>query len=85
MGSCSCFFLRGHCINDFTRYVWIYPLKLKSETLTAFTQFNTLVKRQFDAKIKSVQADWGSEYRSLVPLLSSLGILFRHPCPLTHQ
>lgn len=31
-------------INDFSRYVWIYHLKQKNETLAAFNHFVTLVK-----------------------------------------
>ena len=74
-----------HFIDDFSRYVWMYPLKLKFDTLSTFSYFNNLFERQFDCKIKSVQADWGGEYRSLAPLLAQLGIVFRHPCPHSHQ
>ena len=74
-----------HFIDDFTRFTWIFPLKLKSECLKVFTQFNAFVERQFNLKIKCLQTDWGGEFRSLLPILSSLGIHFRHPCPFIHQ
>jgi histone deacetylase 1/2 len=40
-----------------TKYTWLYFLKHKSDALSAFTQFNALVKTQFQAQIKSVQSD----------------------------
>lgn len=33
-----------HFLDDFSRFTWIYPLKLKSDTFAAFTHFITLVK-----------------------------------------
>jgi histone deacetylase 1/2 len=69
-----------------TKYTWVYFLKQKSDALTAFTQFNSLVNTQFQTKIKSVQSDWGGEYRSISTLLTSLGINHRITCPHTsHQ
>ena len=72
-------------IDDFTCFTWIFPLKLKSECLKVFVQFNTFVERQFNSKIKCLQTDWGGEFRPFLPILSSLGIQFRHLCPHVHQ
>ena len=44
-----------------------------------------MVERQFTAKIKCLQTNWGGEYHKLFPLLHELGINFRHPCPHVHQ
>ena len=74
-----------HFVDDFTRFTWIFPLKVKSEAYSKVIQFQTFVERQFEYKIKCLQTDWGGEYRSLVPFLQNLGIHFRHPCPHTHQ
>ncbi|CAJ2673651.1 unnamed protein product [Trifolium pratense] len=69
-----------------TKYTWLYFLKRKSDALSAFTQFNALVSTQFQTKIKSLQSDWGGEYRSISTLLTSLGINHRVTCPHTsHQ
>jgi histone deacetylase 1/2 len=69
-----------------TKYTWLYFLKRKSDALSAFTQFHTLVKTQFQTQIKSVQSDWGGEFRSISSLLSSLGINHIITCPHTsHQ
>ena len=72
-------------MDDLTRYTWIFPLKLKSEAIVMFQHFNKMDERQFTAKIKCLQTDWGGEYRKLQPLLHKLGINFRHPCPHVHQ
>ena len=50
-----------------------------------FVFFNKMIERQFDSKIKCLQTDYGGEYRKLQPILHELGIIFRHPCPHTHQ
>ena len=71
-------------MDDFSNFTWIFPLKLKSEVKETFIHFQKLVERKFDSKIKTLQSDWGGEYRSLAPFLTSAGIHFRHPCPHTH-
>ena len=48
-----------HFIDDFTRFTWIFPLKLKSECIKVFAWFNVFVERQFNSKIKCLQTDWG--------------------------
>ncbi|KAD1469156.1 hypothetical protein E3N88_42767 [Mikania micrantha] len=44
-----------------------------------------MVERQFNTKLKSVQSDWGGEFRTLSTLLSSLGIIHRLSCPHTSE
>ena len=72
-------------VDDFTRYTWIFPLRLKSEVPSVFLHFNTMVKKQFDAHIQCLQSDWGGEYRKPQSVLNELGIVFRHPCPHQQQ
>ncbi|KAL5759008.1 hypothetical protein ACOSP7_021619 [Xanthoceras sorbifolium] len=74
-----------HFVDSFTRYTWIYPLHSKSEVFTIFKQFKNMVKLQFDRKLKVLQTDWGGEYRPLSKYLADLGVVFKHPCPHTHQ
>jgi len=45
----------------YTKYIWYYHLVAKSDVYFVFHQLQTLVKRQFSLKIKSVQTDWGGE------------------------
>lgn len=74
-----------HFLDDYSRFVWLFPLKAKSETNSVFQQFHKLAETQFGTKIQTLQTDWGGEYRSLLPYLTAQGIHFRHPCPHTHQ
>ena len=39
-----------HFIDDYTKYIWIYPLHLRSEAKTIFQKFQILVERHFDRK-----------------------------------
>lgn len=47
------------CVDNFSRYMWIFPLKQKSDVFTTFKQFLMTAERQFNTKIKYVQTDWG--------------------------
>lgn len=68
-----------------TRYTWIYLLTNKSETLHTFLQFKKMVELQFGCKIKSIQSDWGGEYRPFTKALNDFGIVHRLICPHTHH
>jgi histone deacetylase 1/2 len=50
-----------------------------------FQRFQTLVVRQFSLKIKSVQTDWGGEYRKLNKFFQTIGIHHWLICPHTHE
>lgn len=73
------------CIDACSRFVWVFPLRLKSDTLTQFVQFKTMVELQFNCKIKVVQSDGGGEFRSFPKYLNNLGITHRFTCPHTHH
>ena len=47
---------------DYSCYVYIYPIKERSETLDKFKIFNVEVENQHDLKIKIVRLDRGREY-----------------------
>jgi hypothetical protein len=72
-------------IDDFSKFIWLFPLATKSSVASTFLQFQTHVEKLFDRKIKSIQSDWGGEFRSLNPILSRQGISHRISCPHTHQ
>lgn len=74
-----------HFIDDFSRFTWIYPLKQKSETVQAFTQFKNLTENQFNKRIKVIQCDGGGEYKPVQKLAIDAGIQFRMSCPYTSQ
>uniref|UniRef100_A0A803P961 Integrase catalytic domain-containing protein n=1 Tax=Cannabis sativa TaxID=3483 RepID=A0A803P961_CANSA len=50
-----------------------------------FQIFKAEVELQLGTKLKSLQTDWGGEYRSFIPFLNQLGVIHRHPCPTTHE
>jgi histone deacetylase 1/2 len=72
-------------IDDFSKYVWIYLLKKKSEVFEVFHRFQSLVERQFDTKILAMQSDWGGEYEKLNSFFQNIGIEHHVSCPHTHQ
>jgi histone deacetylase 1/2 len=72
-------------IDDHTKFVWIYLLHKKSEVFQCFKDFQTLVERQFDKKIRSIQTDWGGEYQALSPFFKRVGITHRVSYPHAHQ
>jgi hypothetical protein len=72
-------------IDDFSKFVWLFPIATKSAVTSIFIQFQKHVENLFDRKIKAVQSDWGGEFRALNPILSRQGISHRLSCPHTHQ
>jgi len=72
-------------INDHTKFVWIHLLRHKSDVFKCFQEFQQLVERQFNKKIKSIQTDWGGEYQALNSFFKCVGIVHRVSCPHAHQ
>jgi histone deacetylase 1/2 len=73
------------CVDAYSRFTWVYPLKLKSETLDKFIEFKKMVELQFNCKIKTVQTDGGGEFRPFTKFLTNLGAVHRLTCPHTHH
>ena len=72
-------------IDDFSKYVWIYLLKKKSDVYQVFLNFQNFVERQFQCKIKTMQTDWGGEYEKLNSFFQKVGIVHHVSCPHAHQ
>jgi len=72
-------------IDDFSKFVCLFPIPTKSPVTSIFLQFQKHVEKLFERKIKAIQFDWGGEFRALNPILSSQGISHRLSCPHTHQ
>lgn len=51
-------------LDDHLRFLWIFFLKHKSDTLSHFHQQHALVERQLEHKLKSLRSDNGGEYLS---------------------
>jgi transposase len=59
-------------VDDFSKFTWVYLIKLKSEVFQKFKDFQTLVERYFNRKIPAVQSDWGGEYQKLDSFFTKL-------------
>ena len=74
-------------VDHFSRYTWIYPLRLNSDFYTAFLSFQNFVERQLDSKIQVFQSGGGGEFMSkqFLAHLSSCGIKQQLSCLHTPQ
>lgn len=61
-------------VDHFTRYMWFFPLKLKSQVAATFITFKQLVETQFQTKITTLYSDNGGEYIALRSFLAQHGI-----------
>jgi hypothetical protein len=61
MGGCKYFVT---FIDDFSRSIWLYPIKAKSECFAKFKEFKALVEKQSEKKIKVFRSDNSGEFMS---------------------
>ncbi|KAE8709887.1 Tubulin beta-2 chain [Hibiscus syriacus] len=50
--------------DDFSRRVWVYPMKSKDEVLRIFLKWKNMIENQTGRKIKRLTTDNGDEYKS---------------------
>ena len=74
-------------IDDFSRKIWIYPIKVKSECFDKLKEFKALVENQCEMKIKVLPFDNGGEFMSnqFEEFLKKEGIARQTPAPHTRQ
>jgi hypothetical protein len=72
-------------LDDFTHYLWTYPLRKKSEVFSILSNFRTYVATQFSLPLQAIQCDNGREFdnRALQDLSTTHGVLLRFSCPYT--
>ncbi|KAJ9542336.1 hypothetical protein OSB04_028842 [Centaurea solstitialis] len=72
-------------LDDYTNYLWTFPLAQKSQVFSCFLTFKNFVRTQFERDIKSIQCDNGKEFDNTQfwQLCSSHGLSFRLSCPHT--
>jgi hypothetical protein len=72
-------------LDDFTHYLWTFPLKLKSDTFTTLSNFFAYVSTQFGRIVKAIQCDNGREFdnSSTRIFLLSNDTQLRMSCPYT--
>ncbi|CAH9066166.1 unnamed protein product [Cuscuta epithymum] len=72
-------------VDNFSRSVWVYLLRNKSEVHKVFSTFLAMVERQFDVKVKIIRSDNGTEFTCMIDYFASLGIMFQSSCVGTPQ
>ena len=74
-------------IDYFSRYCWVYFLKLKYEVLETFKMYKALVENACGNKIKVLRKENGKEYSNniLGQLCKKCGIQMHHSVPYTSQ
>ncbi|KAJ0857667.1 putative RNA-directed DNA polymerase [Helianthus annuus] len=73
------------CVDHHSKYMWFYPLARKSDAYHNLTYFIKMAERQFNTKLKSIQSDWGGEFRTIASFCHNLGIVHRRSCPHTSE
>jgi transposase InsO family protein len=74
-------------IDDFSRKIWIYFLRHKSETFAKFKEFKAEAEKQSGKYIKSLRSDGGGEYNSneFANFCKSQGIIMQTTTRYTPQ
>jgi hypothetical protein len=72
-------------LDDFTHYLWTFPLKLRFDTFTTLSHFFAYVSTQFGRAVKAIQCDNGREFDNSFTrfFLLSNGTQLRMLCPYT--
>lgn len=52
-------------IDLFSKYIWLYPLKLKSDTKNVFIRFKALVEKKLQLPLITLYFENGGEYDAL--------------------
>lgn len=61
-------------VDFYSKYIWLYPIRYKSDVAKLFPQFKVLVEKFFNYPIVSFFTDNGGEYLGLLSFLQSNGI-----------
>jgi transposase InsO family protein len=74
-------------IDDFSRFTWVFFLKLKSEVFECLIEFKALAENESGCKIKILRTDNGGEYvnKYVQQLCIDSGIQLQHTVPYTPQ
>ncbi|KAK9716354.1 hypothetical protein RND81_06G227800 [Saponaria officinalis] len=72
-------------VDDFSRGVWVYLINNKTEVYSSFCSFFAMIERQFNAHVRTVRSDNGTEFKPLLPYFNTNGIIFQTSCVGTPQ
>lgn len=62
-------------IDHYSKYVWLFPMKFKSDVALIFPIFKNIVENQFNCKIKNFYSDNGGEFIKLKSFFQHHGII----------
>ena len=74
-------------LDDYSYFVWTFPLRKKSDVPATLVAFYSYVATQFGRPIHALQTDNGKEFDNLTirTHLTTHGTIFRLTCPYTSQ
>lgn len=74
-------------MDDFSHYVWTFPLRHKLDVLPTLISFHAFVRTQFQVPIMCLQTDNGREFDNSASraFFATHGIVLRLTCPYTSQ
>jgi transposase InsO family protein len=74
-------------LDDFTHFVWSFPLRSKSDVFATLVSFHAFVQTQFNCHITCIQTDNGKEFdnSALRSFMAAHGMVLRLTCPYTSQ
>jgi histone deacetylase 1/2 len=74
-------------LDDYSHFVWTFPLRHKSDVSTTLASLFTYVSTQFGRPIHALQTDNDKEFDNITirTLVASHGTVFRLTCPYTSQ
>jgi transposase InsO family protein len=51
-------------VNDYSSFTWVFFLQDKSETQEVLKKFLKMAQNEFDAKVKDIRSDNGTEFKN---------------------
>ena len=72
-------------VDDFSRAVWVYLLRSKTQVYQVFCSFFAMIARQFETHVKIVRSDNGTEFKCMLDYFDTHGIIFQTSCVGTPQ
>ncbi|KAJ9566603.1 hypothetical protein OSB04_002569 [Centaurea solstitialis] len=72
-------------LDDFSHFLWVFPLRAKSQVFSVFKTFRAYVLNQFKTDIQFFQCDNGREFNNqpFLDFFKTHGIKIRFSCPYT--
>ena len=72
-------------VDDFSRAVWVYLFRSKTQVYQVFCSFFAMIARQFETHVKIVRSDNGTEFKCMLDYFDTHGIIFQTSCVGTPQ